>query len=218
MTQWAAKQTVFAYDGRGSRTRKTYHDGTHEDWTYDGAGNVVTRTTLAGQVLTVTRDARNRPTLLDWSDSTPDITASYDAVGRILALSNSNSALTYTYDNDNRLLSETQDINSPVNLAAKTVSYTYDVDSNRASLNYPGGTALSYAYTARNQLASVSADGPPPLATYTYDLAGNRIGKALENGTSTQYGFDNANRLLNVTHTNTSGIMQQFDYALILLC
>jgi hypothetical protein len=29
-------------------------------------------------------------------------------------------------------------------------------------------------------VASVVADGPPPLATFTYDLAGNRLSKNLE--------------------------------------
>jgi RHS repeat-associated protein len=65
----------------------------------------------------------------------------------------------------------------------------------------PDGSETTYGYTARNELATVSAGGPPPLATYGYDLAGNRIRKTLENGTSTAYSYDAAQRLLGVNHT-----------------
>jgi YD repeat-containing protein len=50
-----------------------------------------------------------------------------------------------------------------VNLPAKTVSFTYDADGNRASLTYPGGTAVGYGYTARNQMSGVMLN--PTLIT-----------------------------------------------------
>jgi RHS repeat-associated protein len=206
--------TVFQYDLRGKRTRKNYHNGSHEDWTYDEVGQVQTYTTAGGQVATITRDGRNRPTLIDWSDATPDVSATYDGASRLLTLNNANSALTYTYDAAGQVLSETQDLQSPVDLPAKTISYSYDVDGNRSGLTYPSGTALSYTYTERSQLKEVSADGPPPLATYTYDLADRRTGKTLENGTNTTYTYDAADRLLSIAHSNNSGSVQSFTYGL----
>ena len=86
-------------------------------------------------------------------------------------------------------------------LLARQLQPRYDPDGNRAALVYPDGSETTYGYTARNQLATVSAGGPPPLATYGYDLAGNRIRKTLENGTSTAYTYDAAQRLLGVNHT-----------------
>jgi RHS repeat-associated protein len=84
------------------------------------------------------------------------------------------------------------------------VSYTYDADGNRATIIYPDGTVVTNGYTARNQLASVTADGPPPLATYAYDLNGNRTAKTLENNTSVSYVYDDANRLLSITNKTGS--------------
>ena len=80
--------------------------------------------------------------------------------------------------------------------AARTVGYGYDSDGNRRLVSYPGGTVITNTFTARNQLATITANGPPPLASYAYDAAGRRVSKTLENGTSTTYGYDDANRLL----------------------
>ena len=94
----------------------------------------------------------------------------------------------------------------------KTVSYTYDADGQRASVTYPSGTAVTYAYTPRAQVASVTADGPPPMATYAYDLNGNRTTKTLENGTSATSTYDDANRLLSLNNANSTGTLAKFDY------
>jgi RHS repeat-associated protein len=214
LTDPKGQVTTFSHDFRDQRVRKTYTDSSHDDWTYTPTGRLATFTAASGKVATLTYDARQRPTSLDWSDTTPDVTATYDHAGRMLTLNNSVSALTYGYDADNRLTSETQDLQSPVNLPAKTVTYSYDADSNRTGMIYPDGTVVAATYTARNQVASVSAGGPPPVATYTYDLAGNRIGKALENGTTTTYGYDDASRLLNIDHKLAGVSFQRFDYTL----
>ncbi len=214
LTDARGKVTGFTFDLLGRRLRKTYADGTHDDWTYNPVGRVAAFTTAIGKTATHTYDARQRPVLKDWSDATPDVTATYDAAGRVVSLGSSVSALSYTYDADDRVTGETQDLNSPADLPAKTVSYTYDADGNRAGLSYPDSTAVGYTYTERNQLACISAGGPPPLATYTYDLAGNRTAKTLENGTGTSYGYDNASRLLNTDHKLGVVSFQRFDYTL----
>jgi YD repeat-containing protein len=204
----------FTYDLADRKISMIYPGGSHEDWAYDAVGNVTTCTTRAGQVKTCTYDNRNRNTSCDWSDSTPDVSQTFDAVGRILSMSNNVSMLTYAYDAANQLLSETQDIDIPVNLPAKTVSYGYDVDGNRSSVTYPDGMVVNYTYTKRDQLEQIVVDGPPPLASYTYDLGGNRIGKTLENGTSVSYTYDDSSRLTSIDHKNGGVSFQRFDYAL----
>jgi hypothetical protein len=105
----------------------------------------------------------------------------------VVAATSSASGLRYLYNAAGELVAETQEIRVPHLQPARTVGCRYDVDGNRAALVYPDGTETTDGYTARNQLATVSAEGPPPLAAYGYDLAGNRIRKTLENGTSTAY-------------------------------
>ncbi len=202
----------FTYDLRNRKTRLSYPDGSHEDWGYDAVGNAATYTTRAGQARSLTYNVRNRVTDAVWNDgSTPEVTTSYDAAGRVLTLNNSNSALSYAYDDAGELSSETQNpVGGP---GTKTVAYTYDADGNRAQLTNPDGTQVTYAYTTRNQLQSVSLSGPPPLVTYSYDLAGNRTAKSLENSTSTTYAYDDANRPTSLVHQSSGTTLASFAYA-----
>ena len=202
----------FAYDLRNRKTQMSYADGSHEDWSYDAAGNLAAYRTRAGQVRAFSYDARNRATDAAWNDAaTPEVTASYDAAGRVLTLNNANSALSYAYDDAGQLASESQNpTNGP---GAKTTAYAYDADGNRAQLTNPDGTAITYAYTTRNQLSSVSLSGPPPLATYTYDLAGNPTGKSLENGTTAAYVYDDASRPISLVHQGSGTTLASFAYA-----
>ncbi len=193
--------TRFGYDLRNRRISKTYPDGSAETWGHDAVGNPVSRRTPSGKVAASLYDNRNRLVSTDWSDATPDVAFAYDAAGRVVAATSSASALSYRYNAAGELASETQEIRAPQAQPARTVGYRYDADGNRAALVYPDGSETTYGYTARNQLATVSAEGPPPLATYSYDLAGNRGRKTLENGTSTAYTYDAAQRLLGVNNT-----------------
>ncbi|HEY5813874.1 MAG TPA: RHS repeat-associated core domain-containing protein, partial [Chthoniobacterales bacterium] len=191
----------FEYDLLKRRTRFIYPDSSHEDNDYDGVGNLTLYTARNGVTCTRIFDNRNREISLNWSDSTPDATKTYDAAGRLLTAGNGVSTSTYAYDNANQLTSETQ---TPAGLGTSfTVGYTYDIDGNRATLTYPDGMVVAHTYTHRNEVASISADGPPPLATYAYDTDGNRTSKSLENGTSAAYTYDDANRLLGISHSLT---------------
>ncbi len=211
MTDPRGNVTGFTFDLLNRRTRKTYADGSHHDWTYDAVGNLTGLTTPGGQVMAATFDNRNRLTVTSWSDGvTPTVTRTYDGAGRLLTLNSQPSTLSYSYDSANQLASETQAV---FGQAACTVGYTYNEDGDRASLSYPGGSAIGYTYTSRNELSSVTADGPPPLASYAYDLAGRRASKSLENGTTTSYTYDDANRLVSLDHNKVGVSFAKFDYA-----
>jgi len=223
----------YTYDLLNRKLAMAYPGSSSEQWSYDAAGNLAAYTARAGQVCTYTYDNRNRNTQYAWSDSiTPSVTKSYDAAGRLNSLSNSVAASTYAYDVANQLLSESITITGLS--GAKAVAYTYDDDGNRASLTNPAGTVVNYSYSNRNQVASIVADGPPPLASFTYDTAGNRISKCLENGVTSTYNYDDASRLTSIVHdpsvetlsytydsvnrrtgeTRTSGGLRSFGYDL----
>jgi RHS repeat-associated protein len=201
----------FTYDLLSRKTSMIYPGGSHEDTSFDSVGNVATYTTRAGQVCNYTYDSRNREIQASWNDGvTPAVTRTYDVAGRLLTLNNSTSALSYSYNAADQPTAETQQVSGHL---AHSVGYSYDADGNRASLTYPSGSVISYSYTGRNQLASVIADGPPPLATYAYDLDGRRVTKSMENGTVSAYAYDNANRLLSVNHTKANAGFAHFTYA-----
>jgi RHS repeat-associated protein len=87
-----------------------------------------------------------------------------------------------------------------------TQSLTYDADGNRLS-NLTGGST-SYAYDAKDQLASRSgADGN---ATYTYDKSGNLTRRVDGDGT-TSYGYNAAGQLTSVALPNGKTISYKYD-------
>lgn len=204
LTDARANTHAFAYDGAGRRTLMTYPGGSVEQWTYDLAGNVATYTTRAGQILSCAYDTRNRETVADWSDTTPDVVRSYDPVGRLTGVANANSTVTFDYDLAGRLTSETSRLAG--SMTDRTLTYGYDDDGLRITLGGPETTLIEYSHTARGQMASVTADGAPPLATFAYDPAGNRITKALENGVNTAYAYDAASRLTNIVSGSGAGV------------
>lgn len=90
--------TTFLVDGLSRRTRMNYPGGSFEAWTYDLAGNNTVYLTRAGTTMTCTFDSRDRDVLCDWSDSTPDVTRTFDAAGRQTSATNAAVALTYGYN------------------------------------------------------------------------------------------------------------------------
>ena len=199
---------VFEYDALDRKTKMIYPGGSFEQYTYDAVSNLKTYTNRNSGVRTYTYDNRNREIMSDWSDATPDVTTTYDVAGSVLTITSSVSVLGYTYSDANEILSETQQVTG---LNAKTVNYDYNVDGIRNSLTYPDGAILTYDYTNRNQLATIS-QGAPAIVQYSYDANGNRIGKTFNNGTNTMYSYDDASRLLSMDHQKGSVSFANYNY------
>jgi RHS repeat-associated protein len=217
LTDARGNSYTFEYDQEDRQTTMIYPDTSFESWSYDDAGNMVQYRARNGVTMNCTLDNRNRDTFCDWSDATTDTAKTYDAVGRVTGLDNGVSNLTYTYDVAGQLVTETQNpsaVAGGVDPGSWTVAYTYDADGARQSVTYPSGPVVNYTYTGRKQLATISADGPPPLATFTYNPNGSRIGKVLENNTAVVYSYDNANRLTSVDHRTGNASFLRLDYTL----
>jgi YD repeat-containing protein len=114
----------------------TYHqeratDGVCEDpsgtvsYTYDNAGNVLTRTDQRGIVTTYSGyDALNRPGTISYSDGTPTVTLGYDGVwsafGQLTSIANANSSTNLTaFDTWGRVTASTQQT------GGQTYNFTY---------------------------------------------------------------------------------------------
>jgi YD repeat-containing protein len=91
-------------------------------------------------------DRRNREIQSNWSDSTPDITRSFDAAGRVLSEDNGRVKLTYTYNPANEVLSETTHLNGQ---PARTVGYGYDTVGRLARTSYPGANVVRHTFTPK---------------------------------------------------------------------
>jgi RHS repeat-associated protein len=212
------KSYTYGYDLLSRRTSLTYppDDGgatRSEIYHFDLANNMDTFTNREGAVQTFEYDNRNRQTHYFW-DTWPLYTLhecwmTYDAVGNLARSQTEGMDVSdFVYDWRNRKKSETETWASrPV----RTVGYTYDADSNRKSMTYPSGYALTYDYNSRNQLWKES-DASGVVVTYGYDISGNRTSRTLRNGTITYYTPDAMNRIKDVGHYRGGTLLGRFDY------
>ncbi|HYR22270.1 MAG TPA: RHS repeat-associated core domain-containing protein [Chthoniobacterales bacterium] len=213
----SAETYAYHYDLVGRQDRLTYprpdaNGGqATELWHYDTVGRVDTFTNRAGNVATLTYDPLSRPTGLSWNDGvTPSVTVGYDVASRPTSIVNSNAAISRAYFNDNLLNTETTTYadNTP-----RTVTYTYDQDYNRGTIQYPNGAyAFTYQYTGRNQLLNlINNNGNGTVATYNHDKDGNVTYRSLSNGTSSTFTNDVLDRVMHINHSLT-GTTRTFDY------
>ena len=137
-----------------------------------------------------------------WSDSTPYITRTFDDAGRVLSENNGLATLSYTYDADGQLLSETTEQTAPPAQPARTVSYTYDAVDQLVIANY-------------------ATQGSTHQVSYQYDATGNRQWRT-DAGTTTNYAVnaDNAYTQIgggiaaidrNGNHAGTGGSIYVYD-------
>jgi RHS repeat-associated protein len=193
------------YDGMGRKRSLTYPPATTgatqtlEQWHYDSAGRNDTYTNRAGKIETLTYDALYRLGSASWNDQgvTPTVNYGFDGANRLTSIANGNATISRVYFDDNLLNSETTTCDDNT---ARTVTYTYDADGNRGTLQYPSGYSLSYGYTNRNQAQSVISGGTT-LASYIYDPDGNISNRTLANSTSSAYSYDELDRALTIAHS-----------------
>lgn len=199
--------THFEYDGFGRLSKIDYPNPTspgnysssdYEQWTYDSRSNVASHRQRDGATFLFSYDNLSRQTYIDAPGSDPDLTFTYDQVGRVLTASQSGQTLTYSYDAQGRLLGE---------IGPKgTVSYQYDAAGHRTRMDYPGagGFFVTYDYDSSGELTNVreqgASSGVGVLATYAYDDWGRRVSITRGNGVVTTYGFDAAGRLGSLTN------------------
>ncbi|MFN0054206.1 MAG: putative Ig domain-containing protein [Planctomycetales bacterium] len=252
--------TTFEYDLRDRLILRTDPDGTTIAWTYDAAGNRTSVTTHvpgnAPQTTNYTFDALNRlATVTDPANgvTTYDYdargsltrtfypsgvteTRTYDALGRLLALVNKNSAgavltsydytlvatgrrdsvleaggrrVNYTYDGLDRLTGE-----SILDATAgnRTITYTYDPVGNRLTRSDSAEGTTSSTYDENDRLLTETLGSV--VTTYTYSDAGDTLSKTTSGGASPGqiiYHWDYDHRLAAVDTDGTIDIENHYN-------
>lgn len=192
--------TSYNYDASNQLVKETYADGTYQQYTYDANGNRKTRRDGRGNITTYTYDGLNRLTVRSYPNNTQE-TFSYDAAGRRLTANNLNANITFTYDNVNRLLSET--------LNGKTTSYAYNITNRTQTLTYPSGKVIVEERNKRGNLITIK-EGATTHAAFTYNTGNKLTQKVLANGFTTSYAY-NANGLLTSLVCNPNNLIN-FNY------
>ena len=123
---------------------------------------------------------------------------SYDDFGRVKNHTDGDGGVTtYTYDNDDRLLTTSFDDGTA------TVTNTYDGNGNQLTEQSATGT-ITNTYDQRNRLTSTVNTAGGGTVSYGYDLAGNTAKVTDAHGTVT-HDYDVANVLTRTTYPTANG-------------
>lgn len=188
-------------DGTNIIGSTTFDDGgqvTSWTWGNDGTYNIAYDSSKNGVIKTI----RNNT-----SADVENYKANYifDNDGRISAITGRITRDSYTYDNVNRLLTETR-TNVSGGATLFGITYTYDNNGNRLSLAATGAheqpaANVTYAYTAgSNRMSNITRNGVAETPAYynegemllknsfdaTYDWAGQRRWSGGEGGVATE--------------------------------
>ena len=150
------KWTNYERDGFGQVVRlvSPATDALETVFTYDEAGNVLTKTDARGIVTTYTYDALNR-VLTSTSGSLTEITYTYDTDrdGYLYEVTDHAGTHTFTRNEAGELTSRT----SVVAGTSMTVSYTYDTMGRVDVMTYPSGLNVDYDYDSVGDLSGIRA-------------------------------------------------------------
>ncbi|GHH43727.1 type IV secretion protein Rhs [Lentzea cavernae] len=129
-----ALRTIYAYD-RADRVKTIqYSDGTPDvAFTYDGAGNVLTRTDASGTT-TFAYDAQNRITSRTATSGGGTLSYGYDKTGNLTSKTDARGTTTYSYDAANQVTEMT----TP---SGQKTAFAYDDDGKRTDTWFATNTA-----------------------------------------------------------------------------
>ncbi len=183
--------TNYTYDVMGRMASRTDPLQRAETFSYDVHGNPRIWIDRKGQITTRNYDVLDRLHQIEYGDAST-ITYTYDERNRIRQLddSSSSSSIVRTYDDFDRVLSETT--------PQGTVGYSYDGASRRTKLIRTGQPDIIYGYDNADRLTSVTRD--TLTVVMTYDNANRRATLTLPNGIVTEYGYNDSNQVTTITY------------------
>ena len=222
-----AKTTWTYHPQRGFLTAKRDDANKGADYTYTDAGRLQTRTwgrsSVAHPLLTTYTYQAGLLNTIDYSDTTPDVSVSYDNFGRPLTVTNTVSTTTYAYDPATLVL-DTETITHDIN-ADGTPELTRVIDRKQDNLLRPKGYILkgalpsggvdqetTYGYDPTGRLSTVrSGDIPVPGFTYGYEPNSNLL-KTVTGPAHTVTNTYDPTRDVLLTRQNKAGTTVVSDY------
>lgn len=194
---------IFGFDKRNAATQQTNPVSQSDSIEYDPVHNVKQTIDRKGQVTQFQHDALNRLKLVTYADQST-IAYTYDQGNRITQIADSaNGTIARTYDGLNNITNETTPDGS--------VSYTYYPDGRRKTMSVSGQPTLTYTYTARNHLETISQAADAingnkiRQVAFEYDAAGRRANTTYFNGMVRENGFDKSGQLTSITYKAIGG-------------
>ena len=210
--------TTWLYDiASGSMTNKVYADGKGPSYSYTPDGKLSRRTWARGIVTDYSYDNWGNLTNTVYSDGTPTIALSYDALGRQTEAHDAAGITTFIYDSFGSLTNEAVFGVAGTNIIIRH----WDNFGRNAGYALNGTRQSTLAYdSATGRLASMqsSGTGGSPVQgddTFTWSyLPGSDLKSSLSypSGISASWTYDANNQLLQVCNATPTNTISQYDY------
>lgn len=161
-------KTTYKRNGLGELLALQSPDTGSTGFTYDDAGNVLSRKDAANRQATYTYDALNRPVSVTYADAALETRFVYDvapavcvageqfAAGRLASMKDGSGTTQYCYNRFGDLVRKVQTTNGK----ALTVRYAYTAGGNLTSMVYPDGAMVDYVRNELGQIAEVGYTAP----------------------------------------------------------
>jgi RHS repeat-associated protein len=201
--------TTYDYDNLYRIIKTTDPQGKITTASYDSEGNVITMVDRLGRNTTINYDELDRPLKVTYIDAV--VTYQYDPAGRKTRVDDTQfggSFIAWSYDNANRLLSETTN--------QGVVSYIYNAASQTALMKAADRPTINYSYDNAGRLSTIAQNLGQGLETFTYnyDILSRRDSLNFPNGVVTTYSYDENNRLVKLKYQKeTNPAIEDFQYS-----
>lgn len=180
--------TTFVYNAFGKLIKVldplSATTGKDTTYTYDEAGNLLTKTDRKGQTTTYTYDKLNRLIKATYADGTSD-TYHFDEFGDRDAVANDVVTYDFQYNDKHQLIKKTDRRDG----TSRSLDWTYDAANDIQTKTNYGGSVTTYLYDGTHRL--VGLRNPHYLqVSYQYDPAGRLLNRILSSGAHTDYTYD----------------------------
>ncbi|ACK68468.1 YD repeat protein (plasmid) [Rippkaea orientalis PCC 8801] len=203
-------KTNYEYDKLGRRTDIELPLGQRSTTSYDEVGNIETVTDFNEKIITYFYDEQNRLIKKLFADNS-SVDYTYTLTGLRETITDSRGTTTYTYDERDRLIAQTDPTGVYLN-SGNTLEYSYDLTGNRTSVTTPSGTVY-YTFDEWNRLKTVT-DADNHQTIYVYDGVSNLIETTFSNGVIETRDYDDLNRLIKLENKLGNQVISGYEYTL----
>ena len=216
--------TTFEFDSRSRVSSETDQLGKTIRYDYDGVDNLIVQTDRNERRIEYTYDDIDRLIKEDWIDNSQEIDYAYDKASNLRTVTDNFSALAFTYDNRDRIL--TVDNADTPGVPNVQLTYAYDdvgnILSTTDTIDSSTGGTNAYSYDALNRLSTLTQSGnqvSDKRVDFTYNNLGqfstmNRYadldGTQLVN--SSTYDYDVLNRIDRIGHSNGTADIAFYEF------
>lgn len=198
--------TTYQYDAAGQLTKITFANGKTQQFWYDAVGNVIRHKDEAGNQTVMTYDANGNLLSRTYPDGSSD-QYTYDLIGNLLTANNANANVTFTYNANGQVLSET--LIPSGEGQGRVTQYDYNTRQGIINITYPSGRTIEEHYDLRGRLTTIInyqlsiLNSSDTIATFSYFPTDYVASRTYGNGDVSYYTYDAANRLTSINSSNS---------------